>query len=124
MAPPVQYHLGDPTEGGRRVQCTCNRRTLAHYVARSTYYKPQQASSAFAPSSEGGLHYEIYETPAPEEEEQEEEQEEEEKEDQQVLYGNENVEQNDWYTPEPIQQNHGWFKRGEASRYGEEFQFA
>ncbi|KAI5787742.1 hypothetical protein DFH27DRAFT_528168 [Peziza echinospora] len=47
--------IDNPSQGGRLVKCLCTRRTLPHYVARSTYYKHQQASSAFALSSEGGI---------------------------------------------------------------------
>ncbi|KAI5796366.1 hypothetical protein DFH27DRAFT_612467 [Peziza echinospora] len=50
----------DPALGGERARYTCNRGTLPHYVAQSTYYKHQQASSAFAISSEGnGIRFEL-----------------------------------------------------------------
>ncbi|KAI5808713.1 hypothetical protein DFH27DRAFT_607046 [Peziza echinospora] len=57
MPPQRHQHSqqNDPTNGGRRVRCNCNRRTFPHYVARSTYFRHQQASSAFALSSQGGL---------------------------------------------------------------------
>ncbi|KAI5780276.1 hypothetical protein DFH27DRAFT_617919 [Peziza echinospora] len=54
----TEFTIDNPSQGGRLVKCLC-RRTLPHYVARSTYYKHQQASSAFALSSEGGICHDI-----------------------------------------------------------------